>query len=204
MQVDELVEAVEALTKVRHVMIDTDNGPRWATGEPRLKQLQDEIYATIGKGGGSGGLPSERLPLSSDVLYRAAQITSQIGDWCRMAGLTATRDPIIDLDAWCADRVTREDREDEWYIAELEKWAREIDSMFDRPRPLDIVVPCPVCGAKSYTDDSGDICTWPLKASYRPFRAECRACTVSWDGEEALIELAEEIGVDVSEIRELL
>lgn len=193
---DDLIEAVEALTKVRHVMIDTDDGPRWATGEPRLKQLQEAVYASMGDRGGAGGLKSERSLLSSDALYRASVIQSQIGDWCRMAGLRATRDPITDLDAWAAHRVHRtEPEEDTWHVQQLEKWAREIDGMFNRPRTVDITTSCPVCGERSYEDDNGDICTWPLKATADPFRVECRSCGITWDGPDAAEELADEIGV---------
>lgn len=195
MQVDELVEAVEALTKVRHIMVDTDNGPRWATGEPRLKQLQEAVYVSMGDRGGPGGLKSERSLLSGDALHRAVTINTQIGDWCRMGRVPVTRDPITDLDAWGAHRVALEDRADDWHIQQLEKWAREIDGMFDRPRTVDITTSCPVCGERSYEDDSGDICSWPLKATADPFKVECRSCGVTWDGPDAAEELADEIGV---------
>lgn len=195
MQVDELVEAVEALTKVRHIMVDTDNGPRWATGEPRLKQLQEAVYVSMGDRGGPGGLKSERSLLSSDALHRGVTINTQIGDWCRMDRVPVTRDPITDLEAWCAHRVGLADRADDWHIQQLEKWAREIDSMFNRPRTVDITTSCPVCGERSYRDANGDICSWPLKATAEPFKVECRACGISWDGPDAAEELADEIGV---------
>lgn len=195
--VDELIEAVEALTKVRVQQIDTDDGPTWVTGDPRLQILQDEVYASTSGGGGAGGLKSERMPLSSHVLYKAAVITAQIGDWCRMADVPVTRDPITDLDAWAAHRVHQtEPHEDTWRIQQLHKWAHEIDGMFDQPRPIDITEPCPVCGERSFPDENGDICTWPLKGSTRPFRAECKACGTTWDGPDAMEELAEEIGVE--------
>lgn len=197
---DDLLEAVEALTKVRHVQIETDDGPRWVTGEPRLKQLQDEITATMGRGGGAGGLASERIPLSPDVMSRSFQIATQIGDWCRMAGIRATRDPIHDLDAWLVTRLPLPEIENVGYIEILQRWAREIDGMFDRPRPVDITVPCPACGESSYEDEHGDICAWPLKAQVRPFRAECRSCGAPWEDLEAILELADELGVDISNI----
>lgn len=198
---DPLIEAVEALTKVRNLQIQTDDGPRWVTAEPRLKILQDEVYATTGSGGGAGGLKSERMPLSSHVLYKAATITAQIGDWCRMADISVTRDPIVDLDTWCLWRVHDTTvGEDEWRIGQLEKWAREIDGMFDKPRPIDITEPCPVCGERAYPDENGDICAWPLKATPRPFRVECKACATTWDGPDAMEELAEEIGVSPAHI----
>lgn len=195
MQVDELVEAVEALTRVRHVMIDTDNGPRWATGEPRLKQLQEAVYVSMGDRGGPGGLKSERSLLSSDALHRGVTINTQIGDWCRMDRVPVTRDPITDLEAWCAHRVSLADRADDWHIQQLEKWAREIDGMFNRPRTVDITTPCPVCGEKYYEGDDGEQCVWPLKGYADPFKVECRACGISWDGPDAAEELADEIGV---------
>ena len=197
---DDLLEAVEALTKVRHVQIETDDGPRWVTGEPRLKQLQDEITATVGRGGGSAGLASERLPVSPEVLSRTFQIVTQIGDWCRMAGLRATRDPIKDLEAWHVTRLPLPETENTGYTTILQGWAREIDGMFDRPRPVDITVPCPACKARTYVDEDGDVCAWPLKAHVRPFRAECRACGAPWNDLEAIIELADELGIDVSNI----
>lgn len=192
---DELFDAVEALTRIRHVMIDTDDGPRWATGEPRLKQLQEAVYASMGDRGGAAGLKSERSLLSSDALYRASIIQSQITDWCRMESVKPTRDPIIDLEAWCQVRITDPERPDDWHIQQLEKWAREIDGMFNRPRTLDITTSCPVCGERSYTDEQGDVCSWPLKATADPFKVECRSCGITWDGPDAAEELADEIGV---------
>lgn len=192
---NDLLEAVEALTRIRHVQIDTDDGPLWVTAEPRLKQLQDSIYASMGDRGGPGGLKSERSILSSDALARAAIITSQIGDWCRMAGVRATRDPIVDLESWGTARASTEDRADDWHIEQLHQWARDIDGMFNQPRVVDITTPCPVCGEKYFEDADGAQCVWPLKATADPFRVECRACGLTWDGPDAAEELAEEIGI---------
>lgn len=192
---NDLLEAVEALTRVRHVQIDTDDGPRWVTGEPRLALLQDYVTAAMGSGGGSAGLASERSPLSPEALMRAMTITSQIGDWCRMAGIRVTRDPITDLDRWHVARIAQNAESDDFYITQMRKWATEIDGMIDRPRPLDITVACPVCGESSFEDDLGDICAWPLKGYADPFRVECKSCGIEWDGPDAAEELADEIGV---------
>lgn len=192
---DELIEAVEALTKVRNVQIPTDDGPKWVTGDPRLQILQDEVYASTGSGGGSGGLKSERLPLSSHVLYKAAVITAQIADWCRMENVPVTRDPITDLEAWCQARLSNPERPDDWHIQQLRNWAGEIDAMFTRPKVFDIAAPCPVCKAKTYTDDDGDVCALPLKGIEDSHRVECRACGEAWEGLDAAEELADELGI---------
>jgi len=192
---NDLLEAVEALTRIRHVQIDTDDGPRWVTGEPRLIQLQEAITSTIGNGGGSGGMKSERSLLDPDALYRGAVITSQIGDWCLMVNVKPMRDPLRDLDRWHAKVQALPGAWDaSFYIEQLQKWAREIDGMFDRPKPIDVTVPCPVCGAREYKNDAGDICVWPLKAQASPMRVECKSCGITWDGPDAAEELADEIG----------
>jgi hypothetical protein len=192
---DELIEAVEALTKVRNVQIDTDDGPKWVTGDPRLQQLEEAVYVSMGDRGGSAGLKSERSLIASDALLRAVTIQSQIGDWCRIADVPVTRDPSTDLDAWCAHRVALEPRSDDWHIQQLRKWAHEIDGMFTRPRTLDIEESCPVCGERTFPNENGDICTFPLKATADPFRVECKACGTAWEGPDAAEELAEEIGI---------
>lgn len=190
MTVDPLGEAVDALTKIRIETIRTDNGPLTVTADPRLQQLREAIATTMIGGGGAGRtLASERSPLSSDALHRASIIQSQISEWCRAVRVRPTRDSITDLEAWYAANPDAS----EWHIAQLEKWAREIDDMLTPKQKWEITVPCPICGIKEWTNSDGERCTWPLKGQEDPPRVVCLACEAVWDGWAAAEELKEEL-----------
>jgi len=141
-----------------------------------------------GRGGGTS-LASERAALNSDALHKALVIQSQIGDWCRMAGVKPTRDSITDLEAW---HTATPDAGD-WYVAQLEKWAREIDAMLNPVKRFDITTHCPICGVKEWTNHDGERCMWPLKAETPTMRVLCLACDAVWDGVPAVEELREEL-----------
>lgn len=196
----ELLDVVDDLTLPRNVKIATDDGHTWATEDALLVQLREAVSSSLNSGSGAGGLPSTRNVLDGDALYKAAIITSQIGDWCRIAGATITRDAVIDLRAWHAAFLARNEPED-FYIGQMRAWARDIRAMTNPPKVVEITAACPVCGEGSYVNDMGERITNPLALTYRPdsehmwenSKVLCRACDAVWVGGDAMEELADEL-----------
>lgn len=197
---ESLLEAVDDLTLPRNVKVETDDGHTWATEDPLLVQLQEAVSSSIRSGSGAGGAPWTRNVLDSDALHQAAIITSQIGDWCRMAGVVATRDPVVDLRAWYVARLTATNPET-FYLDQLRKWAAQIRAMVNPPKTLEITAACPVCGQGEYVNDMGENVRNPLVMTYRPdadnldrsAKVMCRACEAVWNGGEAMAELRDEL-----------
>lgn len=196
----ELLDAVDDLTLPRNVKVPTDDGHTWATEDALLVQLREAVSSSLNSGSGAGGSPSTRNVLDGDALYKAAVITSQIGDWCRMAGATVTRDAVTDLRAWHAAFLSRDDP-DEFYIRQMRAWAAQIRAMVNPPKTLEITAPCPVCGQGEYVNDMGERITNPLALTYRPdddnlwrgAKVICRACAAVWAGGDAMEELRDEL-----------
>lgn len=196
----ELLDAVDDLTLPRNVKVPTDDGHTWATEDALLVQLRESVSSSLNSGSGAGGSPSTRNVLDGDALYKAAVITSQIGDWCRMAGATVTRDAVTDLRAWHAAFLSRDDP-DEFYIRQMRAWSAQIRAMVNPPKTLEITAPCPVCGQGEYVNDMGERITNPLALTYRPdadnlwrgAKVICRACAAVWAGGDAMEELRDEL-----------
>ena len=195
----ELLDAVDELTLPRNVKISTDDGHTWATEDALLVQLQEAVSSSIRSGSGAGGAAWTRNVLDSDALYQAGIITSQISEWCQAAGIKFTRDPVKDLRAWYAARLTA-NNPDEFYIGQLRKWAGQIRGMVTPPKTLEIVAACPVCGEGTFTNDMGETVRHPLQMTYRvdsnvwhTAKVMCRACDVAWQGGEAMAELRDEL-----------
>lgn len=199
----ELNDAVDDLTLPRPVKVETDDGHTWATEDALLVQLREAVSSSLNSGSGAGGSPSTRNVLDGDALQKAAIITSQIGDWCRIAGMAGaqvTRDAVVDLRAWYA-RFIALDQPEEFYLAQMRAWANQIKSMVNPPKTVEITAPCPVCGEGSYVNDMGERITNPLVLTYRPdsdhmwknSKVLCRACTAVWVGGDAMEELRDEL-----------
>ncbi len=197
----ELLDLIDDLTLPRNVKVPTDDGHTWATEDALLVQLREAVSSSLSSGSGAGGSPWTRNVLDSGALHQAAIITSQIGDWCRMAGAKVTRDAVVDLRAWYVAHTARHDHSDEFYIGQLTAWANQIRTMCNPPKTVEITAPCPVCGQGEYMNDLGENVKNPLVMTYRPnadnlnrrARVMCRACEVVWVGGEAMAELRDEI-----------
>ena len=199
-ETNDLLSVVDELTLSKPVKVPTDDGHTWATEDPLLVQLQEAVSSSLSSGSGSGGAPWTRNVLDSDALHQAAIITSTIGDWCRIAGAEVTRDPVKDLRAWYAKRLSAQDPES-FYLGVLLKWVATIRTIISPPKTLEILGACPVCKEQTYTNATGETVRNPLVMIYRPdttnmhkaARATCRACDTVWQGDEAMEELADEL-----------
>jgi len=191
-----LLLAVEHLTKPQRSKVIQGETVHTVELPPLLVQLDEAIRGTIGIGG-SGSLPNERNALNNDALFRLSVITSQIKDWCHIAGIvTRPGDkPVELLQRWYiayTQRPLTVDAE-RFYTRALTSWAVQIETMFDPPRTHDLPDPCPVCAATSWwnPDDKREY-PRPLIVQYKESETDiigsakgvCRACAHVWTARE--------------------
>lgn len=200
---NDLLQAVDALTlEVREPVTRVINGTtrtERVTHPPLLVQLEEAIHGSMRSGSGaSSNLPGTAIPLDGDALYRFTIISSQITDWCRIAGADRHRHPVDGLRAWHAATLTDRDVDRSFEVGILRAWAGVIRVRLNPPRTLELTLPCPECDATRWADDDGDAGPHPLIVTYRPddqdvfrtARARCRACGIEWVGITALRSLA--------------
>jgi hypothetical protein len=202
-----LLLAVEALTKPvkRKVIQETEEGGSRVVAVVLpclLEQIEASIYGSVVNNGGGGSSPAqERNVLDGDALFMFAKMSSAIGDWCRMAGVRATRVPADDIAAWFAGRTSKGIESDRWYERELASWRKQIETRLDPVRRMEITEPCPMCGALEYSDEEGATFRFPVIVEWRESIGQtldratgmCRACDVVWEGEFALRNLRWEL-----------
>lgn len=190
----ELNDAVDDLTLPRNVKVSTDDGHTWATEDALLVQLEDAIHSTTGRSGGRSASHT-RMILDADALMQFHRITSTIGDWCRMAGAKAQRDPVKDLRAWHVAILATQD-DTGFYLEQMKSWAALIRSKLAPRSTLEWLKPCPECNADDYVNEEGDTVAHPVVIDYDPdapfasVRWTCRACGESRAGEFAQRALA--------------
>ena len=170
----ELRELVDDLTLPKNVKVQTDHGITWAVEDALLVQLQEAISSTMNRAGGRGSSNS-RMILDADALHRFSIIAAQIGDWCRMAGMVATRDPIPDLRAWAE---TREGKDNTFYIDQMNGWAALIRAKLSPRVNLEWKLPCPECDADEWVNEEGETVPHPILISYDPDNLQS---TVKWE-----------------------
>ena len=185
----ELAEMVDDLTLPRNVKVPTDTGITWATEDALLVQLEDAIHSTMGRTGGRGGGDS-RMILDADALMRFSQISSTIGDWCRMVRAHVSRNATEDLRAWHdAYSQTPGERMDEFYVTQLRKWADQIRGKLNPKETLEFTDPCPECQESVWVNEDGELIPNPIEITYEKTgdvlntaRGNCRACGKIWQG----------------------
>lgn len=188
---DDLASAVHRLTRESRTKVIQDGVTRIIRHEPLLSRLANAVTSSLGSPvGGRGSDLGASNPLNSDALYRASIINSAIQSWCRMAGAEVTRVMTVDLEAW-AEKYTGDSTSHERHLAD---WARDIENLLDPPTPVQILGPCPVCGAGEWTNKEGDLLQHPIVVMVRVEDAKhldnatgmCRACSKVWTGEHEI------------------
>jgi hypothetical protein len=137
--------------------------------DPLLHQLEAAIASTMTGGGGRAQKFAMNV-LDSDALHRFTLIESQIRDWCRLAGVEATRHAADNLRAWYVTRLAMQEDEarDSAAVKMLRGWAVTIESKLDPPRSREILDPCPQCGSDTWVDGEGVTYRHPVSITYRP------------------------------------
>jgi len=212
MVTSDILDAVDALTKPERRPYQQDIvmgghvvGQQKQVIElpPLLTRMAEAVTSSIGSGGrSSGSSPWTMNPLDSDVLHEFGIITSTIGDWCRMAGIVASRNAVVDLRRWYAAYLGKVDRSGEaFYTDQLKKWKGLINGKLDPARKFEIESPCPICGKAKWVDAEGNEMPFPIMVEYRDYgtaeaikpKAMCRACLVVWQGFGSIEELGDEL-----------
>lgn len=196
----DLLEAVDALTKEKRTKVFQDDGTvAIVVHDPLLRQLKDAVTSAIGSGGGGGTATGSVL--NDEALYRASIINAAIQSWCRMRGVTVSRDMVVDLRRWHSAFLSSS-AEPDFYIDQMRGWARTIRDLLDPPERVPLEPPCPMCGARTWPDTEGREVLFPLLVTYRnegesvvDERALCRACQFVWDGQMELRKLRWDIGI---------
>lgn len=201
----DLLTALDAITKpVVTSFPQKDDDGKWikahtVTMAPLLQQLAEAVTGSLVGIGGSGSLASERNMLDSEALRQAGIIRSAIRDWCYAAGVSTTRDMVVDLRRWYVAYLTSDNRADEFYTSQMRKWKRTIERKLDPPKQIDLLFPCPVCGSTTGVDSEKNPVSPALIVEYprdNPLDAVamCRGegCTATWEGKTAIEELMEE------------
>lgn len=199
----DLFEAIDALTLPRTTGVMQGDRLVKITHDPLLVQLEQAITSAIGNGGGGG--TATGAVINDEAFARFAQIASQVRDWCRLAGVTVSKHPGDNLRAWGVQVLAADTS---GHVTIMRTWARQIVALLDPPKRVPLAGACPVCGAKSVTNELGDVSPNPVQVEYYPenpartIRAVCRAvsCGVTWEGGEAIAELVEELNEPESDI----
>ena len=199
----DLLRAVDELTlEVREPVTRVINGTtrtERVTHPPLLVQLEEAIHGSMRSGSGaSSNLPGTAIPLDGDALYQFTIISSQITDWCRIAGADRHRHPVDGLRAWHATTLTDRDVDRTVEVGILRAWAGVIRAKLTPRRTLDLPDPCPECRAEEWSDDDGNAGLRPLIITYTEGAEDllstvvtrCRACGMQTTGSNGARELA--------------
>jgi hypothetical protein len=155
---------------------------------PLLDQLDEAIRSDMGLTQSGASLAHERNILDADALQKFIQISSQIRDWCRMAGVRKpSRQPARALQQWhVAAMGSLNEASEVWHTETLQRWASYVRGKLDPPRERELPGACPVCGECEWWRD-GVRFVRPLVVRYRVgpgllvgASGHCRACARVW------------------------
>jgi len=194
----ELAEAVERLTKPSRTKVIRDDGSTiLVEHEPLLVQLETAVTASFGASASGGGSATGSV-INDAALYQLLLIKTQIGDWCRLAGVRPDRqNTTVTLERWFASNSGSS----VFHSRTLEQWADTITELLDPPKTVPLAGPCPVCKAVNWVGLDGSLRASPVAVLYdqatlhASLRAVCRVveCSAVWSGADAVQELIEEM-----------
>ena len=193
---DDLISAVDALTKPSRTKVVRDDGTTTVVRhDALLVQLEAAVTSAVGTDAGTGGQSTGNV-INGSALYLLSIISSQIGDWCRIAKVKPTRKPVDDLARWRVAALSMP--EVTFYVDALRRWADDIKEMLDPPKRIPLVDPCVACGAAKYVTPEGDerppvVVEYHQVSLHASLRAVCRACELTWTGADAVEELVAEM-----------
>lgn len=178
--------AVERLTMAHTV--DTEG--RLIEWPPLLVWLETRVTEIVGrKGGGASGTG---VPLNVDALELLQRIDRRLKQLLEALYLRGSADRVADVRlVWEQTRLERAGGrmdDDQWELitAELQGWVHAIEAEDDRPRKMELTVPCPRCGERWMLDELGQrVAAVVVEFSEgRAPIAECRrdVCGALWVG----------------------
>lgn len=181
----------------------TEAGPvEWP---PLLDWIRERVTEINRRGSGSGG---QGVPLNNDALEILNHIERNYRLICEATMQGVGRELVEGVRRmWrtvCTDRKAGAIRDAEWdkIGGEIESWVQRIEGEQERPRKMELTVPCPRCGNRWVLSDEGDD---KRKAAVviefgenRAPVAECRvaACEAIWAGWNAVADLGFTLGAN--------
>lgn len=177
--------AVERLTQAHTE--HTDAGPvEWP---PLLRWLQDRVTEVTRRGGGSGG---QGIPLNDDALKVLDHVRDRVKMLGRALSFPLMGDVVADTSGlWSKSQDERAGGrvgDDQWEAIcdEFPDWVHRIEREQEKPRKMELTVPCPRCD-KLWLVDSLDRRVAAVVVEFSPGMApvaECRSeeCGAMWAG----------------------
>lgn len=189
--------AVERLTQ-EHTEFEDGKAIEWP---PLLTWLEHAVTEVVGRtGGGSGGAG---VPLNTEALALLTYIDGRIKLMREAMNLTPTGvrgDDVKRL--WRAVRDERaggrmDDNQWDAISEEFVHWVHRIEAEDDRPRKLELTVPCPRCEQRWIIDDDQRVSA--IRIEFKPGSApvaECRnpECLAIWAGWSDIAKLGYTVG----------
>lgn len=188
-----LLDAVDSVTKpVVSKILREDGTLHTVTLPSLLEQIDEAVTSCIGSGGGGGTTTGNVL--NSAALYEVMKIRAAVDSWRRMVGLKRVPDLVHGLRDWYTVFV-RTDTGHEFFIAQINGWARLIKDTLDPPKRVPLSGACIECGATHYPNAEQELIADPVVIEYPhdlgnldEVKAYCRnpECGATWEGEMSL------------------
>lgn len=192
--------AVERLTEPHTEMTDAGS-VEWP---PLIRWLETRVTEIVGRKGGSGA--SAGVPLNTEALELLQHIEQRLKLILEAVYQHGTGDNINDIKlAWTAAVNERQggrmdDGQWEKITGELEDWVLRIQAEDERPRKMELTVPCPRCETRWVEDEEGQRAA-AVVIEFAPGRApvaECRVgeCGAMWAGWADVARLGFTVGAE--------
>lgn len=188
--------AVERLTEIHAVTVD---GAIGHCG-PLLEMLYEARYPNIGRTKGGGGT-GDILDMKAVTMWEAIDggVRAWLDHYRQQYGddlIAATKRLHETLKA---EHTGGRLEDPDHMFAMFPTWVQRIEDMFDPPAEHELTEPCPECEAEHVENEDGGQ-KWAVRIEVKEGRAlvaECHACGRMWAGQDALVRLAEAMGLDV-------
>lgn len=195
--------AIERLTE-SHTEWTEAGATEWP---PLLVWLEQSVTSMVKRGGaGSNGagipIDFEALHLLDDIKKAAALIREALYLRRKTGDLIADVREAWDVTKQARARAEVDDGQWERITSELETWVTRIEAeQAQRPRKMELTVPCPRCGHRWFEDDGERKTAIVIEyAEGRAPVAECRVpeCEALWAGWRQIHQLGFTVGADMS------
>lgn len=170
---------------------------------PLLAWLEQSVTEIVGRaGGGSGG---GGLPLNTDAMALLNHVDARLRMMQDALGWAGPGDRVVQVaGAWKLAKTQRaagyvDDVQWEAICDEFPEWVARIEAEDDRPRKIELTVPCPACGQRWVLADRERVSAVRIefKSGGAPV-AECRnpECATIWAGWNQIRALGVSVGAN--------
>lgn len=192
--------AVERLTADHSEVAEGGHIVEWP---PLLVWLETRVTEIVGRKGGSGA--GAGVPLNTDALELLQHIDRRLRMMREALYLPSQggriKDTQIVWEAAVTERNGQRMDDEQWerITVELEDWVHRIQAEDDRPRKMELTVPCPRCDTRWVLDNGDRVAAVVIEfAEGRAPVAECRVedCAAIWGGWAEVAKLGFTVGAE--------